>query len=316
MNRLVTALLCGAVFACGGGDDSADELAAADTAAGAVAGGDTVFAMTPSGMAADSMGANGGAAAGDPDAPVSNARQPGARTPASGGATRPAAPSGGGAASNDGSSESTPNATAPSNTGSSQTTADSVVALAARAYAGVRSLQADFAQKTTNPVLGRETTSRGTIYQRRPDRFLMKFSQPDGDRIVADGEHIWVYYPSADPGQVIRAPVSAAGAGGVDLQAQFVGDPTTRFAATLNGTEAVGGRDAWVVTLDPRANAPYSKLKVWIDRRDHLVRRFEITELNGVVRHFDLSNLRTNLSLSDDVFRFTPPDGVRVIDRG
>jgi len=187
---------------------------------------------------------------------------------------------------------------------------------ASAAYAEVRSLQADFVQRTENPLLRRTITSRGTIYQRRPDRFLMRFSEPEGDVIVSDGGHIWVYYPSVDEKQVVRMPAGAGGAGGVDLQAQFLGDPMKRFTPTYEGREEVAGRSAYVVTLDPREPVGYRRLKVWIDARDHLVRRFELTEENGSVRRFELTNLRINPSLGEELFRFTPPAGAHVVDRG
>lgn len=194
--------------------------------------------------------------------------------------------------------------------------AAAILRRASAAYAKIRSLQADFVQELENPLLGTRTTGRGTLYQRRPDRILLRFSEPAGDVIVGDGRHFWIYYPSVDAKQVIRAPAGEAGAGGVDLQAQFVGDPVTRFTATLEGKESVGGRAAHVLTLVPRQRMGYRKLKVWVDERDHLVRRFEITEESGAVRRFELRNLVLNPSLGDELFRFTPPPGARIIDRG
>ena len=190
-----------------------------------------------------------------------------------------------------------------------------VLARAAAAYADVQSMQADFAMTMTNPLLRRTTNSRGTMSQLRPDRIALRFTQPDGDVIVSDGEYFWIYYPSVDEKQVIRMPASQGATGGVDLQAQFIGDPTERFEATLHGTEDVGGRPAYALTLVPRGNVGYKSLEVWLDTRDYLARRFEITEENGSVRRFDLSSLRTNVRLGDDVFRFTPPADARIVDR-
>jgi outer membrane lipoprotein-sorting protein len=187
---------------------------------------------------------------------------------------------------------------------------------AARAYADIASLQADFVMNQQNPLLRTNATSRGTLYQRRPDRILLRFSQPAGDVIVGDGTHFWIYYPSVDSAQVMKAPASQAGTGGVDLQAQFVGNPVERFEYALHGTENVGGRPARVLTLVPKQRADYRSLKVWLDTRDALARRFEIVELNGTVRHFDLTGMQVNGSLPDGVFRFTPPAGVRVITAG
>jgi len=183
------------------------------------------------------------------------------------------------------------------------------------AYAKVQTLRADFVQKRDNPLLSSTTTSRGTIYQKRPDRFLMKFSQPAGDVIVSDGRYFWVYYPSADKRQVLRAAASEQGAGGVDLQAQFLGDPLRRFTNTFHGIEKVNGRDAYVLTLVPRSDMGYKRLKVWIDARDSLVRRFVLTENNDVVQDYTLSNLAINPVLSNDLFRFTPPADAKIIER-
>lgn len=193
--------------------------------------------------------------------------------------------------------------------------ADAILERASAAYADVRSMQADFAMTMTNPLLRRTTNSRGTLYQRRPDRIALRFSEPAGDVIVSDGRYFWIYYPSVDERQVIRMPASQGASGGVDLQAQFVGDPTERFEATMHGTERVGDRDAYVLTLEPRGPAAYRTLKVWLDTRDYLARRFEITEENGAVRRFDLSSVRTNLTLSDATFRFTPPADAQIVDR-
>ncbi len=196
-----------------------------------------------------------------------------------------------------------------------QADAQAVLRAAQVAYGRVRSLQADFVQVLRNPVLGSTTTSRGTLYERRPDRFLMRFSQPAGDKLVSDGRYFWVYYPDVDPKQVIRMP-AAVGRGGVDLQAQFLGDAGRRFTPRLQGTETVGGRSTQVLRLVPRTAMPYKSLTVWLDVRDHLARRVEITEDNGSVRRVDLSNVRVNVPLSDAVFRFQPPAGAHVVDRG
>jgi outer membrane lipoprotein carrier protein len=201
-------------------------------------------------------------------------------------------------------------------TASSQADAEALLRRASEAYGRVRSLSAAFAQVMRNPLLGSTTSSRGMLYQRRPDRFAMRFSEPAGDVIVSDGRYFWVYYPSADPRQVIRTPAAAGAAGGgVDLQSQFMGDAVRRFNATLTGRESVAGRQAYVLRLVPRSDAGYQQLKVWLDPVDHLARRFEIAEQNGSVRRFDLSRLRVNPALGDDLFRFTPPPGAQVIAR-
>jgi outer membrane lipoprotein carrier protein len=186
---------------------------------------------------------------------------------------------------------------------------------AATAYEDVRSLRADFTLRAENPLLRSTSTSRGTLFQRSPDRLLLRFTQPAGDRVVVDGTWIWTYYPSADSTQVLRT-AAGHGTGGVDLRAQFIGEPERRFQAERTGTEAVDGRPADVLRLIPRQDAAYRELRVWVDRQDGLARRFEIVEANGAVRRFDLADLQVNPTLADELFRFEPPPGVRVITAG
>lgn len=200
-------------------------------------------------------------------------------------------------------------------TAESSDEAERVLARAARAYSAMETMRADFVQRVENPILGRTTISRGHLAQRPPGRFLMRFSEPAGDLVVSDGSSLWVYYPSVDPGQVMRLPASA-GAGSMDLQAQFLGDPQERFHASLRGQERIDGRPADVLVLDPRQPMGFRRLVVWVDRADGLARRFEIVEENGTIRRFDLSELRTGMPLEDSVFRFTPPEGARVVERG
>jgi chaperone LolA len=195
-----------------------------------------------------------------------------------------------------------------------QQTGANVLKRAAAAYSRTKSMRAEFVQRRENALLNSTTVSRGTLYQRDPDRFALKFSQPAGDLIVGDGKYFWVYYPSADRKQVIRAP-AGQGAGAVDLQSQFIGDPLTRFTHVYHGTQQINGRNAHVITLTPRRDAGYKTLKVWIDAADYLVRRFVITEETGTLIEFQLSNLTANPPLGDEIFRFTPPAGATIIER-
>jgi chaperone LolA len=179
---------------------------------------------------------------------------------------------------------------------------------------GIRSLEADFTQTLNVPLLGSNQRSAGKLYQRKPDRFLMRFSDPDGDVIVADGRYFWLYYPSSDRTQVIRTSI-AAGGQSVDLQQQFLSNPNQRFVATLAGDESVAGRSAYVLTLVPRGASAYKILKIWVDKEDYLVRRFEMTEENESVRRVELRNVRTNHALANSLFTFTPPAGAQIIQQ-
>jgi chaperone LolA len=180
--------------------------------------------------------------------------------------------------------------------------------------AGVRTLEADFVQNLKVPLLGTDRRSTGRLYQRKPDRFLMRFTDPAGDVMVADGRYFWIYYPSSDRTQVIRTSI-AEGGEQADFQRQFLSNATDRFVATLNGEEMVDGRPAWALTLVPKRESPYKVIRIWVDKQDNLVRRFEMTEENDSVRRLELSNLKVNQPISDALFSFTPPAGTHIFEQ-
>ncbi|HEX8208960.1 MAG TPA: outer membrane lipoprotein chaperone LolA [Longimicrobium sp.] len=178
----------------------------------------------------------------------------------------------------------------------------------------IRTLEADFVQSLRVPLLNQNQNSAGKLYQRKPDRFLMRFTQPAGDVMVADGRYFWLYYPSTDRTQVIRTSI-AKGGGAVDLQRQFIGNAAARFVATLNRSEVVDGHDSHALTLVPRQASPYKVLRIWVDKDDYTVRRFEMTEENESVRRVELRNIRVNGTIPDNLFSFTPPQGTQVFEQ-
>ena len=197
---------------------------------------------------------------------------------------------------------------------SAQDRAAEILRRAERVALGIRSMEADFVQTLNVPLLGTNQRSAGKMYQRRPDRFLMKFSDPAGDIMVADGRHFWIYYPSSDKTQVIRTSV-AAGGEQADFQRQFLSGATQKYVATLNGEENVAGQAAWALTLVPRGESPYKVVRIWVGKGDDLVRRIEMTEENESVRTVELRNIRTNHTIPDALFSFTPPAGTQVFDQ-
>ena len=188
---------------------------------------------------------------------------------------------------------------------------------AARAYRNVKTVRASFTQTITNPLLGQTVTSAGEVVQRRPNHVSVRFTDPAGDRIVADGKWVWFYLPSSTPGQVVRARIAKGGSGSPDLTAQFLETPASRFEVTDLGRDKVNGRAARVLSLVPKSDvdAPFTKAVIWVDTADALIRQFELTEPSELVRRVTIKTLTLNPAIPASAFRFTPPSGTKVIDQ-
>lgn len=192
---------------------------------------------------------------------------------------------------------------------------NAVIDRAVAAWAKVRTLRASFEQTVMNPITGSAMRSSGDLQQRKPNRLAIAFRDPAGDRIVADGRHVWVFLPSATPGQVIKMTNAQAGGANTDLIGQFLDAPRKKYEITDLGTEKVGTRNARVLVLvaKPGQSLPFTRATVWIDSRDSMIRQFESTDANGITRHVRLLTLQTNAKVDSTAFRFRVPAGVRTI---
>lgn len=194
--------------------------------------------------------------------------------------------------------------------------AQAIIGRSARVYRSLRNLTADFVQVIDNPMID-SAQSKGTLVQSGPAKLAMRFSDPPGEAIVIDGEHVWVYTPSTVPGQVIRMSVPNGGpVYGYNLLAWFLDRPSERYQPSYVRTEQRGGHPVDVIQLVPTVpDMPFSKAVIWLDQGDGLPRRLEIQEESGAQRTLDLSHIRVNQSLPESTFSFKVPKGVRVVDQ-
>lgn len=187
---------------------------------------------------------------------------------------------------------------------------------AAAAVRAARTVRATFEQTLANPVTGNSATTTGELAMARPDRFSVRFNTPAGDRVVSDGRTVWFYLPSTLPGQVVKQPARGRASASIDALSQLLTTPRSRYAVADGGAATVTGRATRVVRLTPkREGEPVSEARVWVDDADGAVRQIELTEATGAVRTWRMTSWAPNARLSADAFSFTPPAGVRVVDR-
>ena len=187
---------------------------------------------------------------------------------------------------------------------------------AAAEHAKMRTAKVQFTQVITNPLTGNRINARGQVLRKAPGLLAITFTDPAGDKIISDGNAVWVYLPSTTPGQVMKMTPGGSEAERLDPASQLLRSPRSRFNIADGGTATVGGRSTRVVLLTPKGRESFTRAKVWIDTRNSLVRRFEVTEPSGLVRNVTLTSIQANVAVPSSAFRFTPPRGVRVIDQG
>lgn len=199
----------------------------------------------------------------------------------------------------------------------SASTADATLERALKAYGATRTMRATFEQTLTNPLTGTTANASGELFMRKPNQIAVRFANPAGDRLVADGKLLWIYLPSQNPKQVIRLPQGANGTGGIDVMGQFFDAPRTRYTITDVGASSIGGRAVHAIKLVPRAgkSAAFVRATVWVDNKDGRLRQFEVVDANGLVRRVALTKLDVNATLPKDAFRFIIPQGARIVEQ-
>ena len=185
---------------------------------------------------------------------------------------------------------------------------------AAARYQSTSSLCADFTQELSVPLLGEKRSGRGRLCQKQPDLFMMRFTEPAGDVVVADGEWLWVYFPSNDAKQVLRAALGTA-SGAFDFHREFLDRPREKYAVKGDGQATIDGETVHRLVLTPLRAAAYREALLWIEAGSAIVRRVEIHEENGNVRAVSLANVQLGMTPAVEAFRFTPPPGTQVITR-
>jgi outer membrane lipoprotein carrier protein len=185
----------------------------------------------------------------------------------------------------------------------------------ARLYTHSRGLRAEFTQRVKNPITSSETASAGSYLQRGPGVFSVNFVQPAGDRIVSDGRTLWVYVPSATPGQVLKMPVGAGAPGGVDLVGQFFTSPSRKFNTSDGGLTTLGTLSLRKLVLVPKSDMGFTRAVLWVIPATGALKQLEVTENSGLVRTLAFSSFTMLGAMPADAFTFVVPRGITVVDQ-
>jgi outer membrane lipoprotein carrier protein len=197
-----------------------------------------------------------------------------------------------------------------------QDPSDAVLARAQAAYARVTTTKAKFDQTIINEMTGTTANSHGELIQEQPNKLSVTFTEPAGDRIVADGKTLWVYVPSATPGQVVRSPLGSNGTAAIDFVQQFVHAPRQHFDVTPGTADTSMGHPAHTLNLVPKEEgSSIAKATVWVDDDDGVIRQFIVTDGTGATRHVRLSDIEFNVPVQRSTFAFRPPPGTKIVDR-
>jgi outer membrane lipoprotein carrier protein len=176
----------------------------------------------------------------------------------------------------------------------------------------MRDFSADFVQIEQNSLNQRSLAS-GHLYMARPRKTRWEYKRPEESLFVSDGKTLIMYIPAdkqARRGEVKdtvddRIPLMFL-VGQTNLRGEF-----EKFAMLSQKPEVEG---AVVIQMFPKRKSDLSELVMEVDPKTFLIRRLVMKHSDGQTRDFQFSNIRTDSTLPDSLFKFTPPAGVRVLE--
>jgi outer membrane lipoprotein carrier protein len=195
-------------------------------------------------------------------------------------------------------------------------------------YDQAKDLRARFSQNYTRAVVGRATLSTGTLTFKKPGRMRWDYDKPEKRMFLSTGQVLWLFEPEEKQAfkQDLKAsqlPAALAflmGKGKLtdEFEVAFAkaAAPGKEAAAPQAANDQLPGRpgDLRLALTPKQPQSTYKSILFVVDPKEFLVRESVLVDAQGNTNHFTFDGLEVNTRVSDAVFKWTPPAGVRVVD--
>ncbi|HPL17518.1 MAG TPA: outer-membrane lipoprotein carrier protein LolA [Spirochaetota bacterium] len=162
---------------------------------------------------------------------------------------------------------------------------------------------------------GRTNQQTGTIKYKAHNKLCIEFSQPYGQKIVSNGKTMWIYIPSMNvvAEQDLNSESGIFTTGSRSGLNWLFSKYHYRFASKEQPETQDDGTKRYTLILKQKeSRSGYRKMKLWVLERYFIVRAQGETSTGKKV-DIKFSELKTNVSLPNGIFKFDVPSRARVI---
>src|SRR5437016_2038978 len=181
-------------------------------------------------------------------------------------------------------------------------------------YQKTTDLTAEFSQTTDIKGFAKPLQSSGRVYLKRPGKLRWDYLAPTLEQIFVDNDKVQFYIPEHKQVKVGQRSKWADSQAPLHLL-QGVGrlDSDYHVTAAPDGAKGNGGLPLLRLTLlDGGPDHP--RIVVEVDPGSFFLRRVELHDVNGNVSTFTFSAMRPNTDLKNELFEFTVPQDVEVVN--
>ena len=184
-------------------------------------------------------------------------------------------------------------------------TAQEIIQNVQNVYKDITDAKASFTQSVKFGK-GKSQSSSGTLYIKKEKKYRI---ETGSQTIVTDGSTSWSYSPSKK--QVVIDYYKETG--NTFSPNKYLFQYPENFYSDLAGTEKLGGKDVYVLTLKPRESGYVNSAKLWVGKDDWIIKKIYISTDESTAT-YTVKNVQLNVGLSNSKFSFSPPEGTEVID--
>lgn len=189
---------------------------------------------------------------------------------------------------------------------------DELIARLQQKYEALESFSADFEQMFQGG--GVQLRESGIVKMKKPGKMYWEYQQPTPKLFIADGKKSYFYLPQDK--QVIVSDLDLENASTPLLFLVGKGKIQEDFQVELEEVEKPLQAENVLVRLTPkRPQGGYSYLMLEIDPSTYLIYRLIVIEPIGNRNEYIMKNIRENIRISDQQFRFKLPKDVEVLSQ-
>ncbi len=161
---------------------------------------------------------------------------------------------------------------------------------------------------------GMTRSESGTLWLKKPGKMRWEYDQPRKKLFLSDGKMAWFYVPGEQ--QARKAPVNKLDDIRSPLRFLLGKTKLRKEFNELGIAPNIKPEKPGDIVLrgSPKGLEDRVPLVVLEVTNQGQIDRIEIEETDGAVTDFHLSEVADNIAVADNLFQFTPPKGVEVVE--
>ena len=189
---------------------------------------------------------------------------------------------------------------------------DACITALENSYGSMKDIMASFKQETLLSIASRIEKAEGKVYIKKGGRIFWDYTQPTPQKIILDGENLWVYLP--DEKQVVKNSFTSFSS---HIMADlFYGKVNIKKRFNVSFLSTAGEDNSSNITLEllPKEyNPTLKRLLLEIDPVGSLITGTVLEDELGTKTTLMFSEIKVDKGIEDSYFIFTPPPGVEII---